>query len=352
MTASFPTGLHRLLALGPLAAAVGLSALCPSCIVWRRDYDGVVSSAAAAKTAADTRDRDQSARIADLQQRLTAAEAGMQERDGKIGDLSTGLHNLQAQLDEATAINQELRAALERLGKDADKLLAERGTLSKALDDARVRLEELRRAQAAAEARVALFRDFELRFAPLIQAGQLRVESRRGAMVMNVAGDLLFEPGRAELRTAGKGALMEIARALSTASASATSTSSPPAPGAAPPAPATTPAAPTAGARRFLVTAHVDDEPVAPGARKHGRSPWELTAVRGAVVVEYLTSLGVAPAALVAAGGGAADPLAPNDTADGRARNRRVEIALWPTPDATPASAAPAGPPLLPPPPK
>jgi chemotaxis protein MotB len=296
------------------------AALCISnagCVVFKRDYDQVVAGAAQAKAASEARDRDQTARLQDLQLRLSAAEAGMQDRDGKISDLSTGVHNLQAQLDEATAINQELRAALERLGKDADKLLAERGTLSKALDDAKTRLEELRRAQAAAEARVALFRDFEQRFAALEQANQLRVETRRGHLVMDLSGDLLFDANHAELRAAGKGVLMEIARAIQTTSSTATG-------------------------RRFLVTAHVDDEPL---KSKHFRSVWELTAERGAVVVDYLVSLGVPPGALEAAGAASFDPLAPNDTPDHRAGNRRVEIALLPAADVAPSPVAPASPP-------
>jgi len=307
-----------------LVTLAGLLVSQAGCVVFKRDYDQVVATAAQAKAAADAKDRDQGARMQDLQTRLTAAEGGMQDRDGKLSDLSTGVHNLQAQLDEATAINQELRAALERLGKDADKLLAERGTLSRALDDARIRLEELRRAQAAAEARVALFKDLQQRFAALEQAGQLRVETRRGHLVMNLTGDLLFDANHAELRAAGKGVLMEIAHAIQT--------TSPPATG-----------------RRFLVTTHVDDEPL---KNKHFRSVWELTAERGAVVVDYLISLGVPPASLEAAGAGSFDPLVANDSGDDRARNRRVEIALLPAADpVAPAAAVPAPAPAAPAPP-
>lgn len=293
------------------------------CLVSKRDYDLAVQNAAQAKSAADAKDRDQTARILDLQARLTAAETGAQDRDSKISDLSTAVHNVQAQLDEATAINQELRSALERMGKDADKLLAERGTLSKALDDAKARLEELRRAQAAAEARVAVFKDFETRFAALIQAGQMHMETRRGRMVMDLTGDLLFEPNHAELRSAGKGVLMEVAKALQSTAASA--------PG-----------------RRFLVTAHVDDEPLK-SRRYH--STWELTAERGAVVVEYLVALGLPPDSFEAAGAGSFDPLVANDSPDDRARNRRVEIALLPAPEPTVSTTPAATPPSVAPPP-
>jgi chemotaxis protein MotB len=52
-------------------------------------------------------------------------------------------------------------------------------------------------------------------------------------------------------------------------------------------------------------------------------------------VVEYLVSLGVPSESLTAAGAGSFDPLVPNDGPEARAKNRRVEIALFPTADET-----------------
>jgi chemotaxis protein MotB len=284
---------------GPLAST--------GCLVLKKDYDRCVSDAAAYRTAAETRQKADAADRLALEERITLAESATQDRDTKLADLSTSTHNLQAQLDEATAINQQLRSELERLGKDVDKVLAERGTLSKALDDARARLDELRKAQAAAETRTLLFRDLGQRFKALIDAGQLRVETRRGQLVLDVTGDLLFDAGRADVRTVGRGVLMEIARALQAASGN-----------------------PPAAARRFLVTAHVDDEPL---KLKHFKSLWELTAERAVAVVEYLVSLGVPADSLTPAGGGSVDPLVANDSLADRAKNRRLEFALLPGAD-------------------
>jgi flagellar motor protein MotB len=121
---------------------------------------------------------------------------------------------------------------------------------------------------------------------------------------MVVTGDLLFEPGKADIRTAGKGVLMEVARALQTSGGTA------------------------AAPRRFLVTDHVDDE--APPKGHKARSPWDLTAVRAAAVVELLVSLGVPAGSLVAAGAGASDPRVAGTKPEDRAKNRRLEIALLP----------------------
>ena len=288
--------LRSFVAVAALATVSLGSSACVSQVV----YDRAVADATKAQADADAKQKDAAAQIVTLQQQVVAAEATTQDRDFNLNELSTSSHNLQAQLDEATAINQQLRGELERLGKDVDKVLADRGTLAKALDAAKARLDELRKAQAAAETRTQLFRDLEHRFKPLVDAGQLRVETRGNRLVMNVKGDLLFDAGHAELRPAGKGALMEIARAMETEPQSS-------------------------APRRFLVTASVDDEPL---KSKRYESAWELTTARAVTVVRYLISLGVPATSLTAAGAGAFDSLVANDSADDRARNRRVEILL------------------------
>ncbi|HTB77473.1 MAG TPA: OmpA family protein [Polyangiaceae bacterium] len=296
-----------------LAAAVSIGSASSLGCVSKIIYDREVADAAKAQADSDAKHKDDAAQIQTLLQQVSAAEATTQDRDSKLNDLSTTSHNLQAQLDEATAINQQLRGELERLGKDVDKVLADRGTLSKALDDAKARLDELRKAQAAAESRTQLFQDLGRRFQALVAAGQLRVESRGNRLVVNVKGDLLFDAGRAELRGAGKGALMEVARALETA--------------------------PPGQARHFLVTASVDDEPV---KSKHFESSWDLTTARAVTVVKYLVSLGVPAGSLTAAGAGSFDPLGPNDSTEARAKNRRVEIGLLPGSEEPGSSASPS----------
>lgn len=51
-----------------------------------------------------------------------------------------------------------------------------------------------------------------------------------------------------------------------------------------------------------------------------------LSTARAKEVADFLTSQGIAADRLTSVGKGPADPVAPNDTADGRAQNRRVEV--------------------------
>ena len=71
--------------------------------------------------------------------------------------------------------------------------------------------------------------------------------------------------------------------------------------------------------RRFEIVGHTDDS----GSRE---SNVALSAARAAAVKTYLAAKGIPPVDIVTSGAGPDRPIAPNNTADGRARNRRLEF--------------------------
>jgi len=75
-----------------------------------------------------------------------------------------------------------------------------------------------------------------------------------------------------------------------------------------------------------LVSGYTDDRPI---SSSRYRSNWDLSAARAVSVVHELVMTRQVPAErVVAAGRAETNPLAPNDTAENRALNRRVEIAI------------------------
>ena len=75
-----------------------------------------------------------------------------------------------------------------------------------------------------------------------------------------------------------------------------------------------------------LVAGYTDDRPIASGRY---RSNWDLSAARAVSVVHELVLNRKVPAErVVAAGRAETNPLAPNDSPENRAKNRRVEIAI------------------------
>jgi chemotaxis protein MotB len=73
---------------------------------------------------------------------------------------------------------------------------------------------------------------------------------------------------------------------------------------------------------------HTDSIPVSSASR--WSSNWELSAARAAAVVRYLQDKGIAPERLASTGYSFYRPVASNDTPEGRAANRRIEITLEP----------------------
>ncbi len=235
--------------------------------------------------------QDALAQVADLSGRLGQAE-------GKVKGLTTERDQYARLLNDSTALVGQLKERLEKLGQNVDKLSTERGQLQAGLTDAKARLEELRKQKAAAEARLQIFRNLVDKLRAMIDAGQLKVITREGRMLIALPDDVLFDSGKAEVKPQGQEALAKVAQVLS-----------------------------TIAERRFLVAGHTDNVPIRSGRY---RSNWDLSAARAIEVTLFLVAKGMKPQALAAAGFGEFDPIAQNDTPEHRTQNRRIEIVLQP----------------------
>lgn len=80
-----------------------------------------------------------------------------------------------------------------------------------------------------------------------------------------------------------------------------------------------------------LVEGNTDNVPI---SRTNIRNNWDLSALRASSVVQALQDdFGINPSRLSAAGRGEYNPVATNETADGRAKNRRTQIIITPNLD-------------------
>jgi chemotaxis protein MotB len=79
----------------------------------------------------------------------------------------------------------------------------------------------------------------------------------------------------------------------------------------------------------IIVTGYTDNVPIGPELARQGvTSNQQLSLLRAQTVASFLVSHGVNPGLVQTRGLGDADPVAPNDTPQGRAQNRRVELTL------------------------
>jgi len=75
------------------------------------------------------------------------------------------------------------------------------------------------------------------------------------------------------------------------------------------------------------VEGHTDNQPI---KFSKWKTNWELSSHRALSVVHYLVERGIVPDRLSATGYGEFRPIASNDTAEGKQKNRRVEIVIYP----------------------
>lgn len=131
--------------------------------------------------------------------------------------------------------------------------------------------------------------------APLVKEGKVRVTQSRRGVSIEINANVLFAPGRAELEAKSLAVLRAVAERLRNEPFN------------------------------LEITGHTDVMPI---SNPVFASNWELSAVRATSVVRLLADNGIVPARLSAIGREASQPIAPNDTAQGRARNRRVELMI------------------------
>jgi chemotaxis protein MotB len=80
---------------------------------------------------------------------------------------------------------------------------------------------------------------------------------------------------------------------------------------------------------KILVSGYTDNAPIGAALAGQGITSNEiLSQKRAEDVMAYIVSQGVNPDLISAQGFGDTNPVAPNDTAQGRAQNRRVELSL------------------------
>lgn len=245
-----------------------------------------------------------------------AAACGPSQEDldhanSRIAELETELQTARAQNAELTerlqtveAHNGELAQRLRALGQEVEGLEGERSTLQSNLAETQRALEELRQRERQAQARLATFRNLIDRFRSMIESGRLRVRIVRNRMVVELPEGILFDSGRADLKEAGEATLTEVAQVLREIED-----------------------------RQFQIAGHTDNVPI---RSRRFRSNWELSAQRAVNVARWLIEQGVPANRISAAGYADTQPVASNETPEGRAQNRRIEIVLVPNLDELP----------------
>lgn len=134
-----------------------------------------------------------------------------------------------------------------------------------------------------------------------IKKGEIQVKQLKDKLTLTMVEKILFDSGKADIKTNGKKVLDRVADILK-----------------------------TINNKQIRIEGHTDNVPIGAGLVEKFPTNWELSTARATTVVRYLQGKGVSPAFLNAAGYSKYSPVESNETEEGKAKNRRIEIVLVP----------------------
>jgi chemotaxis protein MotB len=158
--------------------------------------------------------------------------------------------------------------------------------------------QEEQKANASAS-QAATYQKLDTQLQTEVKADQVQIQQLQGQLKVTIVNEILFPEGGWELNRAGEQTLDKIIPTLKTLEN-----------------------------QRIEVDGYTDNVPIGPELKSRFPSNWELSTARATDVVRYLVSKGVNSNLLSATGFGDTQPVASNDSAQGRAKNRRIELVL------------------------
>ncbi len=215
-----------------------------------------------------------------------------------VGCVTTGTHEamvaerdgLSQRADGLEADKARLEGRVAELDAELASLTSSNATLSSKLDESSKTVSDL---SGTYDALVASLQSE-------LASGQVEIQQMRDGLRVNVADDVLFSSGSAKVDSQGREVLQKVAKHL-------VETPNP-----------------------IQVEGHTDDVPISGALISRYPTNWELAGARAASVVRLMAEEGIEESRMRAVSSGEFAPRVPNDSEEGRAQNRRIEIRLLP----------------------
>lgn len=297
-----------------------LSFVFSSCIVTKKKYDDILAQKV--KLEADLADRDTL---------LTKANADLQALDERVKKLAIDTTTLgqdvrttSAKLSEMDKEYQQLNAYYKNLltssgklnrdmAQQQEQLLAiqqnlertrkSNDSLSTSLNEREKKVRELENVMAAKDKAVQDLKNSISSALLNFKENDLTVNVKNGKVYVSLAEQLLFASGSTEVDSKGVSALQQLAKAIK-----------------------------DKRDIHIMVEGHTDNVPISKKSQ-YMSDNWDLSVMRATSITKILTKAGVSPNQVTAAGKGEFVPLAPNNTAQNKQKNRRTEIIITPNLD-------------------
>jgi chemotaxis protein MotB len=303
-----------------IIALLGLTFFLSSCIVTKKKYDDVLAQKV--KTEGE---------LAEKSKQLQSANASLKELNESLvklkqdtADLNQSYHVTSEQLKELNKEYDQLNSYYKNLLNNSGKLNRDlavqkdqlfsiqsnlertrklNDSLSSSLIEREKKVKELEQILANKDKAVQDLKDRISNALLNFKENDLTVKVKNGKVYVSLAEQLLFGSGSIEVDAKGVTALQQLAKAIKDQKDI-----------------------------QIMIEGHTDNVPISKKSQ-YMQDNWDLSVMRATSITKILTKAGVSSNQVTAAGKGEFSPLAPNDSAQNKQKNRRTEIIITPNLD-------------------
>jgi len=291
--------------------------LLSSCVVTKKKYDYVLAQKI--KTEGELADKvaqldRANASIKELSEVLERLKADTTELNESYRATEKKLATLNAEYDQLNAYYKNQLTNSGKLNRDLaqqkDQLLAIQenlentrklnDSLSTSLAERERKVKELEQILASKDKAVKELKDRITNALLNFKENDLTVKVKNGKVYVSLAEQLLFGSGSIEVDSKGVMALQQLARAIK-----------------------------DQRDIQIMIEGHTDNVPISKKSQ-YMQDNWDLSVMRATSITKILTAAGVNAKQITAAGKGEFSPLAANDNAQNKQKNRRTEIIITP----------------------
>lgn len=252
-----------------------------------------------------------------LEQSRQENTALKKEMEDSKAALEGEISSLKSQLQELSSKGIMTSKEIEALKQDRENLMASDKAKSREISDLKQESDYLRRENERLQVKTGeLSKEKEKELANVkntydtlvkemkkeIEKGDIKITQAVDRLSVNLVEKILFDSGEVEVKPEGLNILKRVGDILKGVSD-----------------------------KQIRIEGHTDNVKLGAKLRQKYPTNWELSTARATNVVRYLQDkVGINPKMLSAAGLSEYKPVASNETPEGRAQNRRIEIVLLP----------------------
>lgn len=291
-----------------------------SCIVTKKKFDDVLAQKVKAEgELSDKTNQLEKANgsIKELNETLAKLRQDTADLNQTYRATNQKLAGLNKEYDELNSYYKNLLTNSGKLNRDMaqqkDQLLAiqenlerthkQNDSLSNSLIEREKKVKELEQILANKDKAVKDLKDRISNALLNFKENDLTVKVKNGKVYVSLAEQLLFGSGSIEVDKKGVTALQQLAKAIK-----------------------------DQRDIQIVIEGHTDNVPISKKST-YMQDNWDLSVMRATSITKILTSAGVTPRQITAAGKGEFSPLAANDNAQNKQKNRRTEIIITPNLD-------------------